>query len=488
LKLQNSAGSISLDNPGIKRAIEVQSRYTEILMGIPDVVGHGIGMSPDGEPFIKIFVKRAGVHGIPTMLEGVPTKVELTGMVLAYADPTAKFDRPVPIGVSTGHPEITAGTIGCRVIDLNGNVFALSNNHIYANNNDASFNDNALQPGPYDGGVDPNDAIGVLYDYEPIDFSGGDNHIDAAIAISSTSDLGTSTPSDGYGMPNKQISEVSPGSNVQKYGRTTGWTKGTVDTINTVVTVCYETKGPFRCTKSARFIDQFSITPGTFSAGGDSGSLIVTDNEDNSPVGLLFAGSTTHTFANQIALVLDRFNVAVDDGTNSYNPPENYPPVAKFSYSISGLMVTFTDESTDSDGSITNWSWDFGDGKASTEQNPTHTYETSGTYDVMLTVTDDSSNTDSITESVTVSDVSSVDITLTATAKQNKVWRIIDLVWSGATSNNVDIYRNTNSKITTTNDGAYTDKISNDGTSEYIYKVCEENSVDKCSNEFTVTF
>lgn len=107
------AVSISVDDPGIIRAVEVQSRYTEILMGIPDVVGHGIGISPDGQPVIKIFVKRAGVLGIPTMLEGVPTKVELTGMVLAYADPTAKFDRPVPIGVSTGHPEITAGLYNC---------------------------------------------------------------------------------------------------------------------------------------------------------------------------------------------------------------------------------------------------------------------------------------------------------------------------------------------------------------------------------------
>ena len=40
---------LSEDNPGISRAIEVQGRHSEILMGLPDVVGHGIGVSSDGK-------------------------------------------------------------------------------------------------------------------------------------------------------------------------------------------------------------------------------------------------------------------------------------------------------------------------------------------------------------------------------------------------------------------------------------------------------
>ena len=56
----------------------------------------------------------------------------------------------MPIGVSTGHPAITAGTIGARVTD-GTNVFALSNNHIYANSNNAAIGDSALQPGSIDG-------------------------------------------------------------------------------------------------------------------------------------------------------------------------------------------------------------------------------------------------------------------------------------------------------------------------------------------------
>ena len=48
------------------------------------------------------------------------------------------------------------------------------------------------------------------------------------------------------------------------------------------------------------------------------------------------------------------------------------------------LAVNFTDQST---GDITSWSWDFGDGATSTEQNPSHTYTDAGTYTVSLAVT-----------------------------------------------------------------------------------------------------
>ena len=309
----NPAIGLTKDNPGIRTAIQVQNKHTERLMGIPGVVGHGVGISSDGEPVIKIFVARAGIPGIPSALEGVPTKVEVTGMVIAYADPTARFPRPVPIGVSTGHPDITAGTIGCRVTD-GTYVYALSNNHIYANENDANIGDAALQPGPYDGGQDPGDAIGTLYDFEPIFFDGRDNTIDAAIAISSESDIGCSTPVDGYVIPGSDPVAASIGLDVQKYGRTTGLTQGEVSEIGVTVDVCYQTKGPFLCVKSAKFVDQIAITPGAFAAGGDSGSLIVTDDSNKNPVGLLFAGSSTHTFANRIGPVLDAFGVIIDSG------------------------------------------------------------------------------------------------------------------------------------------------------------------------------
>ena len=82
----------------------------------------------------------------------------------------------------------------------------------------------------------------------------------------------------------------------------------------------------------------------------------------------------------------------------------NAAPTAAFSVATSELEATMTDASTDTDGSVVSWSWDFGDGNSSTEQNPVHTFATSGTYTVSLTVTDDLGATDTASESVTVSD------------------------------------------------------------------------------------
>lgn len=214
-------------------------------------------------------------------------------------------DRPVPIGVSTGHPDITAGTIGCRVTK-GGTVYALSNNHVYANENLASIGDSVLQPGTYDDGVDPDDAIGTLYEFEPIVFHPrARNTIDAAIALATTDMLDNATPSGGYGTPNSTTAAAYVNQLVKKYGRTTILTEGKVYALNATVRVGYSSG-------TARFVGQIVITPGDFSAGGDSGSLIVTDDEACNPVGLLFAGSSSYTIANPIDEVLGAFGVTID--------------------------------------------------------------------------------------------------------------------------------------------------------------------------------
>lgn len=81
----------------------------------------------------------------------------------------------------------------------------------------------------------------------------------------------------------------------------------------------------------------------------------------------------------------------------------NVPPVANFGVTTSGLTATFTDSSTDSDGTIASRSWNFGDSSTSTSTNPSHTYAAAGTYSVSLTVTDNSGATNTKTSSVTVS-------------------------------------------------------------------------------------
>ncbi len=70
-------------------------------------------------------------------------------------------------------------------------------------------------------------------------------------------------------------------------------------------------------------------------------------------------------------------------------PPQNRPPEASFTFLPNRLVVSFTDTSTDPDGTIVSHFWDFGDGATSTQQHPTHTFAEANTYIVRLTVTDD---------------------------------------------------------------------------------------------------
>jgi hypothetical protein len=246
-------------NPQIQVVMAVQHRHTPNLMAIPEVVGTATGLNEAGRPAILIFTKdRAEVGVIPRHLEGIPVVVKVTGEIFVMprppwaggpgggeggdedkVDPTAIFPVPVPIGVSTGNAgECSAGTIGCRVT-YGGIVYALSNSHVYASKNGAEANSQILQPGLYDTNCfsSDNNVIGTLSAYVEIDFDGGDNTVDAAIAWSTTDDLGKTTPPDGYGTPKKDYVSAVVGLLVQKYGRTTSLTKGEITGINATVNV-----------------------------------------------------------------------------------------------------------------------------------------------------------------------------------------------------------------------------------------------------------
>lgn len=478
-------------------ALVVHKRHTPDLMKIEGVVGTGLAVE-GGEPRIRVFTVHGNVRGIPAHVENVPVERVVTGLIMAGdLNNPASRERPAPNGFSIGHPDITAGTLGALVRGAGDVCYALSNNHVLANSNDASIGDSALQPGPYDGGTDPGDAIGTLADFEPISFS-SDNQMDAAIAeLFDKASVTGSTPTYAYGAPGTTTAAATLEMKVQKFGRTTGHTHGQVSETNLTVSVCYVARGPFMCASAATFVDQFAVTPGSFSDGGDSGSLIVTDDNARSPVGLLFAGSPERTIANPIDLVFGRFGVAVE--TNPANcsnvdgggdPPANQPPTADFSFSATGLTVEFTDTSSDTDGDVVAWSWDFGDTTTSTEQNPSHTYAADGSYTVTLTVTDGDGAMDDVSQTVTVDDGSDPPadgISLTASGYKVRGVHHVDLSWSGATSTDVEIFRNSNSLITTANTGSYTDSTENRGGATYTYAVCETEST-TCSNDVTVIF
>ena len=340
IMLFRPAGDPAADTPDLlafargdfAAAIAVQERHNQDLLSIPGVAGTAVGLGLDGRPVVKVYLAHSGVLGLPATLDGHSYLTEVTGEFRALGniegtvtvagggpaaarndtDPKRSFARPVPIGVSTGQVDVTAGTIAARVVS-GGDVFALSNNHVYANRNAAKLGDHILQPGTVDGGVNPDDAIGTLHDFEPIRFctpfpACPENRIDAAIAATTTENLGNSTPSNGYGTPQSETAAARLGMEVQKYGRTTGHTTGRIRGINATMNVGFRDG-------TARFAGQILISGDGFSGPGDSGSLIVAGGSGSNarrPVGLLFAGSQTTTLANPIDLVLQRFDVTID--------------------------------------------------------------------------------------------------------------------------------------------------------------------------------
>jgi PKD repeat protein len=88
--------------------------------------------------------------------------------------------------------------------------------------------------------------------------------------------------------------------------------------------------------------------------------------------------------------------------------------------------ILFLDESTDMDGSIESWFWDFGDGIASTAKDPTHHYESMGTYTITLTVKDDDGATDIQTRKITIYEIYPPE----TTANYDGLWHNFDFTIS----------------------------------------------------------
>jgi subtilisin len=211
----------------------------------------------------------------------------------------------------------------------------------------------------------------------------------------------------------------------------------------------------------------------------DTGSIDWDSSDDGDPV-------------REPLLDVSTFTPTMVDGSGSGDGPSdptNSAPTASFTYACTDLACDFSDTSTDSDGTIASYSWDFGDGSTGTGPTTSHTYAEAATYTVTLTVTDDAGAKDTESQSVSVSASSDEGggITLSASGYKVKGVHHVDLEWSGAISDNVAINRDGAVVATTANDGAYTDNVGNRGGGSYTYQVCETGSTTTCSAEVTVT-
>ncbi|MEM0106544.1 MAG: hypothetical protein QXX81_08455 [Zestosphaera sp.] len=240
---------------------------------------------------------------VPLLKKGATQPQERTGRY-----------RPILGGISVGHYKITAGTLGILMKDKDGDVVILSNNHVLANSSSdkksrAAKGDPILQPGRYDGGTIEKDTVAKLKDWIPI-AEGGWNEVDAAIA---KVDAGIPYKNEqlGLGKAKGIRYEVKENETLQKSGRTSEVTKGPVYATNATVTVNY---GEF----IAYFKNQILVI-NPFGSPGDSGSAVFDANMNL--VGLLFAGSISHTVVCPIKSVVEKFGLSLLDGEAPPPPP-----------------------------------------------------------------------------------------------------------------------------------------------------------------------
>lgn len=248
---------------------------------------------------------------LPRTVDGLPVDVEEVGVLRALktavaapkqaAMPNPRIRmRPARPGCSVGFtsPQISmAGTFGAVVTD-GEQTYILSNNHVLAHENQLAPGAPIVQPGPLDGGAGK-DRVASLTRFVPMLPTG--NRVDAAIAAISGPGV-VSREVLHIGAP-AGVARASMDMAVHKFGRTTSYTAGRVSSVTADVKVAYGMG-------TLVFEDQIMIqgNVGSFSAAGDSGSLIL-ERGTNLGVGLLFAGSASHTIANHLDEVLQALGI-----------------------------------------------------------------------------------------------------------------------------------------------------------------------------------
>jgi Peptidase family S64 len=243
----------------------------------------------------------------------LPSAFVIVSATLIRADGGANHQvRNMHFGVSGGNVNDTtrrfccSGTLGALVQDATGALYVLSNNHVLARVDSAVPGEDVSQPGLIDNGCRIPPVVADFAAAAPL----GSN-VDAALAALRPSSMDESGFIEDIGVPSSTVAAPSVGMAVAKSGRTTGFTTAAIGSVNTSVNVQYQD----RCGQGRKFVvsytNQIVVNSSSFSAGGDSGSLIVTNDSNHSPVGLLYAGSSSTTIANPAGEVLAKLSSAV---------------------------------------------------------------------------------------------------------------------------------------------------------------------------------
>lgn len=307
-------------------AVSPQPEYNVVGVGIGEKV---VGGQSTGIRALKFLVRikfppsqlSAG-QLLPRHVNGLPVDVEEVGFfqrfprkkpagkgktkekAMAMPDPRRKI-RPAQPGCSIGYRDpanqfLMAGTFGALVEDETDS-YVLSNNHVLADEGRLPIGSLIFQPGLLDGGKINTDQIAELSRFEPLQI-GVLNQVDCALARP----IKTSWVSDNilYIGPPQGVGRAAMDMVVHKFGRTTGYRVGRVISTDTDVAVQYET-GRYTFESQILIV---GLQGQAFSDTGDSGSLIL-ERETQLGVGLLFAGSASHTIANHLENVFQTMNV-----------------------------------------------------------------------------------------------------------------------------------------------------------------------------------
>jgi len=239
---------------------------------------------------------------------------------------------PTVLGVSGGNALDTSGSTCCSgtlgaLVSRGGKQYILSTNHVLARTDQASIGESIMQPGLLDTScaTSGTTAVATLSQFANLENPASGKPIaDAALAQVVTGkvdaqgtilELGGSTtngqPTNGAPLAGSGGTPTQ-GLAVAKSGRSTGLTCSIIGVVNLTTKIDYQKGCNSDTTFSVTFSNLVAISSSSFSAEGDSGSLIV-DQSTSAPVALLVAGSDTDTIA---APVSDVLATLADPSTN----------------------------------------------------------------------------------------------------------------------------------------------------------------------------